>query len=188
MAKRNIGHIAHEKKAESARVERINILATLYYRGYTFRQMVTEVKARLNLKTYGLATCKRDIDYMIEDFRKDRCDEIEHNRTLELHRIDNLVREAWDAWDKSKEDYQKSIGRQVGVPVEGEGAGENGIAVVKLEQMKEDVRACGDPRYIDTINRLLMERRKILGLYAAEKKKVTGVLSFEAALKMYSQE
>ena len=51
-----------------------------------------------------------------------------------------------------------------------------------MKQTSEDVVSYGDPRYLEVINRLLMERRKLLGLYSPEKMDVSGDMSFYAML------
>jgi len=160
------------KSLTTAQIMRQDIIAPLFKRGYSYRELRDEVMARLNLKAYSLYTVKRDIDDMLEEWRQNRVESIELNLQLELNRIDTLVREAWEAWDKSKQDYQKRKMRQDRVPsIEGEGVGngESDMALVKASQITEEMTECGDPRYIETINRLLIERRKLLGLYAPEK-------------------
>ena len=53
---------------------------------------------------------------------------------------------------------------------------------VKVEQQKEEIICYGDPRYLDIIHKLLIERRKLLGLYAPEKREISGNVSFEQLL------
>ena len=51
------------------------------------------------------------------------------------------------------------------------------------EKSKEEERGgLGDPRYIAEIRQQLTERRKLLGLYAPEKKEITGDLNFGSFL------
>lgn len=153
-------------------MERMELLAPLFKHGYTYREMQREVMARLNLKSYSLRQVKYDIDALLKEWQEYRVTAVDANIQLELQRIDNIVREAWGAWEKSKEDYKRIRQQQDRVPVGGDagGDGEEGdLSLVHASQTTENVVECGDPRYLDVINRQLQERRKLLGLYAPEK-------------------
>lgn len=149
---------------------RQNIVAELYRHGYTYREIREEVKNRLDLPKYSLDTVHRDVQAILAEWRQMRNLHIEELQQLELNRIDEMMREAWAAWDKSKTDYDKKRMRQYGKPIEGGNGGEGGIETVGMEQSKEEMVMCGDVRYLELINKLSVERRKILGLYAPEKR------------------
>lgn len=160
---------------------RKSIIAPLFMKGYTYMAMRDIVREKLNLASLSLSTIKLDVDSLLAEWRETRINDIDMAVQLELQRIDELVKEAWNSWEKSKEDYKKAKAKQEGIPVNG--GGSNGsVSVVKIIQEKEDMRACGDPRYIDTINKLLVERRKLLGLYAPEKQLVANDVSFASFL------
>lgn len=158
---------------EARRLERMELLAPLFKHGYTYREMQREVMARLNLKSYSLRQVKYDIDALLKEWQEYRVTAVDANIQLELQRIDNIVREAWGAWEKSKEDYKRIRQQQDRVPVGSDKAGGDGeegdLSLVHASQTTENVVECGDPRYLDVINRQLQERRKLLGLYAPEK-------------------
>ena len=175
----------------AAKLLRMDILSGLYKRGYSYREMRAEVMSRLALKSYSLETLKKDIDSLLEEWRATRIEDLDLALQLELERIDTLVKEAWAAWEKSKEDYKRKKMKQQGVPgqPEGEGGGNEGeIVTVKMEQAQEEIIMYGDPRYLDVINRLLMERRKLLGLYSPEKMDLSGDMSFYAMLMQTGKE
>lgn len=65
-----------------------------------------------------------------------------------------------------------------GVPGSDGDGGDSSVVTTKMEQTKENVSNCGDPRYLEVIHKNLSERRKLLGLYSPEKKELTGDLSF----------
>lgn len=180
--------LAHEKKPKmkdyrQAQIVRMDILAQLYKRGWSYREMQAEVMARLDLKTYSLRTVSKDINKLLEEWRETRIENFDYTVQLELQRIDDLIKEAWTAWDKSKEDYTQRMNKQKGVPQIDEETGEAGeIATMYLEQSQREINQCGDPRYLDIIHRLLIERRKILGLYSPEKHNVTGNMTFSSLL------
>lgn len=170
------------KDYRQAQIVRMDIIAQLYKRGYSYRQMQEEVKARLDLSGYSLRTVHKDVLALLAEWRETRIESLDHALQLELERIDDIIREAWDAWDKSKQDGDKTRTKQTGVVPNG-GKGENGeqsgeIQTVKVERTSEEQTNCGDPRYLEIIHKNLMERRKLLGLYAPDKKEVSGSLSF----------
>lgn len=156
---------------------RREIVSELYKRGYTYREIRSEVMKRLDLKTYSLQTVHSDVTVLLDEWREMRNINVDQAIQLELQRIDTMDKEAWEAWDKSKTDYERSAKRQKGAPTQGGGTdgGEGGgFKVLEAEERREDVVCCGDPRYLDIIHRNAIERRKILGIYAPEKREVTG--------------
>lgn len=175
------------RRFRTAKLLRMDILSTLYKRGYSYREMRSEVMARLDLQSYSLETLKKDIDSLLEEWRETRIEDLDLALQLELERIDNLVKEAWEAWEKSKENYKRVKNAQKGIPGTPE-EDDNGnmkpseIITVEMKQNSEEVVCYGDPRYLEVINRLLMERRKLLGLYSPEKMDLSGDMSFYAML------
>ena len=170
------------KDYRQAQVIRMDIIAQLYKRGYSYRQMQEEVKARLDLKTYSLRTVHKDVNALLEEWRSTRVDNIDLGVQLELERINDIIREAWEAWEKSKQDGDKTRTKQTGIPTQPsddkEGGSDDKIVTIKLERTTEEQANCGDPRYLEIIHKCLMERRKLLGYYSPEKREVSGDLSF----------
>lgn len=157
---------------------RMVIVAELYKRGWSIQRITQEVKARMNLTTLSTRTVWRDIESLLEEWRKHRLNDVDQRLQLELERIDDAVSELWEQWDKSKEDWVREHNKRVGVPVpvgDGSGSGEETeIATVKRENVTENVVGLGNPAYMAEIRQQLAERRKLLGLYAATKTEVTG--------------
>lgn len=157
---------------------RMVIVAELYKRGWSIQRITQEVKARMNLTTLSTRTVWRDIESLLEEWRKHRLKDVDQRLQLELERIDDAVSELWEQWDKSKEDWVREHNKRVGVPVpvgDGSGSGEETeIATVKRENVTENVVGLGNPAYMAEIRQQLAERRKLLGLYAATKTEVTG--------------
>lgn len=168
------------KDYRQAQIVRLDIISELYKRGYSYRDIRDEVMARLDLPSYSLRTVSKDVNKLLEEWRETRIDNTDLALQLELERLDSIVKEAWAAWEKSKTDYERKKAKQQGIP--GSSDGENEIITVKLEQQKEEVICYGDPRYLDIIHKALIERRKLLGLYAPEKKDISGGMSFSALL------
>ncbi len=169
-----------KKDYEKERLLRMDIIATLYKRGNSYRAIREEVMARLNLETYSLKTVSKDVHLLLKEWREERLSNIDDALQLELTRIDEIVKEAWSAWERSKGNYEKNKQRMKGLPNEDNVDG--GILTTELEQTKENGNNYGDPRYLDVVHKNLIERRKLLGLYKPEKKEVSGNFSFERLL------
>ena len=169
------------KDYRQAQIVRLDIIAGLYKRGYSYRAIREEVMARLDLEAYSLRTVHKDVNTLLEEWRRTRIENFDLSVQLELERIDDMIREAWAAWDKSKTDYERKKAKQQGVP--GGGDEGEGVVTVKMEQQKEEVICYGDPRYLELVHKLSQERRKLLGLYAPEKKDIKNEFSFANMLK-----
>lgn len=150
---------------------RITIISQLYKRGYSAREIRDEVAKRLDYSEYTLRTCQNDIKAMLEEWKSIRFKDINDVVSLELARIDEMTREAWVAWERSKDNSKKTIQRQRAMPNE---EGGEDVSVVSMEQEQVEETQVGDPRFLQLINQLGAERRKILGLYAPERHEVTG--------------
>lgn len=156
-------------------VLRQNIVSDLYKQGYNYREIREEVMKRLDIPRYSLQTVHADVQNILAEWRQMRNLNIEELQQLELQRIDTIIKEASEAWEKSKTDYDKKRSKQYGRPTgDSGGDGEGGIETVGVEQSREEMVMCGDVRYLDMIHKVSMERRKILGLYAPEKREITG--------------
>lgn len=160
-------------------VVRLEIVSQLYKRGYSYREIQQEVRARLGIdRGYSLKTVHKDVNCLLEEWRSTRIENIDHSVQLELERIDEVIKEAWQAWEKSKNDYERKKAKQQRIPMaEGED-GEGGSELIRMEQQREEVICYGDPRYLDIIHKNACERRKLLGLYSPEKKDINGEISF----------
>ena len=99
-----------------------------------------------------------------------------------MERIDDTVRELWEQWEKSKTDYTKTARKQKGSPTRDNQTGQTSIRTYQTERTETEVIRLGDPSYIAEIRMQLAERRKLLGLYAPEKKDIQGGMSFASFL------
>ena len=178
------------KDYRQAQIVRLDIISELYKRGYSYREIRDEVMARLDLSSYSLRTVSKDVNRLLQEWRETRIENTDLALQLELERLDAIVKEAWAAWEKSKEDYTTRNSKQQGVSRdlvkksddEGSDTKSEEIITVQMEQSSKEVVCTGDPRYLDIIHKALIERRKLLGLYAPEKKDISGGMSFEALL------
>lgn len=174
------------KKRRQIKEGRLAIVAQLYKRGYTVRAIREEVMRRLDLTTYGVSTVHSDIKLLLKEWRKSRLEDMDDALQLELTRIDDTVRELWEQWEKSKDDYTKTQRKRKGAPArnanQDNNSGEGGIRTFSVEEKTQQVIMLGNPAYIAEIRQQLAERRKLLGLYAPEKRDIQGGMSFSAFL------
>lgn len=173
---------AQDKKRNQLKLARLEIVAQLYKRGYSIRKIQSEVVKRLELKTYSLATVHKDIQTLLDEWRENRIEDMDAALQLELERIDDTVRELWEQWEKSKTDYTKTARKQKGSPTRDNQTGQTSIRTYQTERTETEVIRLGDPSYISEIRQQLTERRKLLGLYAPEKKDISGGVSFTSFL------
>lgn len=174
------------KQRRQEKEGRLTIVAQLYKRGYTVRAIREEVMRRLDLPTYSVSTVHRDITSLLKEWRDSRLEDMDDALQLELTRIDDTVRELWEQWEKSKEDYIKTQRKRKGAPArnanQDNNSGEGGIRTFSVEEKTLNVVGLGNPAYISEIRQQLAERRKLLGLYAPEKRDIQGGMSFYAFL------
>ena len=164
------------QRRNQLKIARLEIVSRMYLRQNSVRQIRAEVMKRLDLKTYSTATVQSDIKTILEELQQQRLDNAEYALQLELERIDETCRELWEQWEKSKEDYVKTMKKRKGVPQFGDEGGKN--KTTQIENRESTIVGFGDVAYIAEIRKQLQERRKLLGLYAPEKKEVSGELSF----------
>lgn len=170
------------QKGRQIRQARLEIVAVEYKRGKSIRKIADEVKRRLGLtKAPSTRTIFLDIQALLTEWREFRITNTDELVQLELERIDDAIVELWEAWNKSKQDYESKNSKQKGKPAEPPKKGAKDVQAISgavetyyLEQGKKEIRKFGDVSYIAEIRQQLQERRKLLGLYAAEKKEVTG--------------
>ncbi len=179
--------IPQRKRQAQKKLARLEIVSQLYKRGYSFRQIREECMKRLDLSTYSLTTVQNDVQTLLEEWRRYRIEEVDAALQLELERIDDTCRELWQQWEKSKEDWFRTTNVRKGAPKKrkdsnGKETVENTIETFGVEESRTNIIGLGDPRYISEIRVQLQERRKLLGLYAPEKKDISGDMSFASYL------
>jgi len=178
---------AQQKTRKQLKEARLEIVADLYKRAYTLRDIRKEVMKRLDLQTYSLKTVHNDVQTLLAEWREHRLEDTDLAVQLELQRIDDTIRELWDQWEKSKKDYKKKTNKRKGRPEQsakpGQGKDEpQQLKTYAAEDTVTEVIMLGDVAYIAEIRKQLAERRKLLGLYAPEKRDITGDLSFTSLL------
>lgn len=176
-------------RARQRREDRLAIVAKMYKKGHSIREIREEVISRLG-GTCSTRTVCNDIALLLKEWREERVGDIDDKVELELRRIDYACSELWEQWEKSKEDYQRTQDKRVGVPGEAApgGNGEVQIQTVRREQVTGNVVGLGNPSYISEIRLQLAERRKLLGLYAPEKRELSGKFNTQVNIADMTEE
>ena len=170
-----------KKRGNTSKIKELRVayVATLYRKGYSYREMKKAVMEYFNLETLSLQTIHNDVDTLKKEWKESRVHDMETLLNLELSRIDDTVRELWSQWEKSKQDYTRRTETQKGSPkakkdANGGATGEKTIETYQVEKTTQEVIQLGNVAYIAEIRAQLSERRKLLGLYAPEKREITG--------------
>lgn len=152
------------RKRERDREQRLEIIAPLWRKNWTYAEIRKEVMRRLGKEAYSVGTVCKDVKVLIAQWREQRLNDTEEKITTELARLDQVIREAWEMWEKSKQDYNRKSQSQTGIPVEGENGQQLTIKSIQAMMWDAEQRGCGDPRYLDVILKALNQRCKLMGL------------------------
>jgi predicted transcriptional regulator len=150
-------HRTKPQRALNAEDRRVKA-ASLYLRGHSQKEIATELSV-------SRACVSRDIKAIRQEWREDRVATIEEQRIIENAKIDQIEREAWQQWEKSK---QAEVVERVESDVETAGRRSKAKAVAKRE-IKTTRGKTADARFMTVIQWCSEQRAKINGLYAPTK-------------------
>jgi hypothetical protein len=104
------------------------------------------------------STISRDLRVLNARWKESGVRDLDAAKGQELDRLDQLEREAWQAWEKSKGAHETTTTEQTST-----GAGERVKAAIRKDEQ------CGDPRYLAVLQWCIEQRSKLLGLHAPHK-------------------
>lgn len=137
----------------------LEIIRGLYVRGHTYREIAAKVT---ELRDYSLSyqTIKNDVDEILSRWRETLVESIDKLKADELAKINEVERQAWAEWERSKLDTSRHE----------EGSND------KTGCFEKDITEgrLGDPRYLEIIGKCVQKRCDILGLDAPKRSEVTG--------------
>ena len=99
------------------------------------------------------ATVSRDVKAIEAEWHQQAVKDVAERKAVELAKINLVEREAWEAWDRSKQDAETLRVRQ-------RGTGED----TETETEKVVRSQYGDPRFLDVVLECVNLRWKLLGL------------------------
>ena len=144
--------------------QRMQIVAPLWRKSWTLNEIREEVMKQLGLETYSLKCVYTDVQRLIKEWQEERLENTEDKITAELARIDLVIKEAWAAWEKSKEDFEKKSKKAWFLPKKDKQGVKITMDVLKQLQNETHERCYGNPRYLDMILKAMEHRCKLLGL------------------------
>ncbi|MDZ4780431.1 MAG: helix-turn-helix domain-containing protein [Planctomycetia bacterium] len=130
------------KKVERAR--RRQQVAELYVQGWT-QQVIGE-----HLQICQTTVCF-DLKALRREWRESSIRDFDSQRYVELKKLERVEREAWAAWERSQKPLQSAV-------LNGEGSAARARKTVKNQH--------GDPRFLEQVQKCLVQRRALLGLDA----------------------
>ena len=169
---------------------RLLIVSELYLKGWSLQRIADEVTQRLQLpKKVSKGTIQKDKELLLQQWREDNGHNTGEWVQLEVERVNMLLTELFEAWERSKTDYERVRASQVRSQLdEGKPApatqqaspneqphakGKNPMRITSM-QTRDTVINYGNVGYISEIRKLLEYRAKLLGLYAPDRKELTG--------------
>ena len=97
----------------------------------------------------------RDLKWLRKQWLESSVANISEIIAKELAKIDNLEKEYWEAWQKSKEDFEKKRKKYQNRELK--------------ELINEEVIVQGDPRFLQGVERCIKRRCEVLGLDKPQK-------------------
>jgi len=134
-------------------IERRQTVGRLYAQGQTLREIGKAVGRHE-------ATICRDLEKIRCQWLESSIRDFDQAKADELAKIDNLEREHWEAWARSRKDKQSRT-------VEDSDKGGSKRSVREEGQT-------GDPRFLDGVLKCIERRCKLLGIDAPERKECSG--------------
>lgn len=157
-------------RTKAQREEDLTHIQRYYVRGYTFRQIAQAISDNRDY-SISYVTAHRDVQTILERWRQEMVKGVHEHQAAELARINAMEREAWDAWDASRQYRERTMSKRKTGHTPGE------EAQVTKEKM------LGDPRYLQIIQWCINKRCEILGLDAPDKVEVSGSLTLASLVR-----
>lgn len=156
------------KRTPFERERDLETVTSLYLRGHTQQQIADQLK--LSRQQIGY-----DLKEIQQRWREAGIDNFDEVKQRELAHIDQVEREAWAEWERSKtKKFSKANKRK-------EGEAEKGPYSETAEETKEE-DLLGDPRYLQIINSCREHRMKIFGLGIEKIDLTSGGKAFEVII------
>ena len=182
MTKRTNEQRHRKRKETKLKQARLEIVAGMYKRGYSLRKIQSEVVKRLELSSYSLATVHKDVQTLLDEWRENRIEDMDAALTLELERIDETCRELWNSGKSQRLITTRHNASRKALPPVTTRRGRLQSGHIRQKGRNRGYHARRPVMISAEIRKQLEERRKLLGLYAPEKKDINGNVSFASLL------
>ena len=151
---------APKRKPFQIHKDRVEI-ATLYLQGkrqFEIAQILSTDQAREYTLTQQ--TISRDLKMIQRDWQRSAIIKFDEARAQELAKIDNLEREYWRAWERSKTEKKQTVKQRT-----------EGAELKELTRVQE-WEAIGDHRFLEGIQWCINRRCELLGLDAPKRMRI----------------
>lgn len=163
------------KKKLQLQAARLPLVAELYLRKHTVREIRKEVMRKLDLDSYALGTVQNDIKVLLTEWQDSRVKDMDLAVQEKLTLLDKNIKELYEQWEKSKTDYKKRFKKQrifKNGKSDKDEKEDNDIS--QMEISETEMIAVGDVSIMAEIRKQFEMQCKLLGLFAPERKELTG--------------
>lgn len=156
-----------QRRTEEERERDLVMLARMYVRGKAQHEMMLTLNALYPDRPLTLPIIHKDLEDIRRMWLQSTLLDFNAAKAKELARLDEAEREAWNAWERSKE---KHVRLEYEVSDDQVPFSVDKIADVKRRKKHKIIEATvGDIRYIEMVERMIKMRCDILGLFEAKK-------------------
>lgn len=152
-----------EEERERDRV----LIARMYVRGKSQHEMALTLNANYLDRPLSTKAIRLELDTIRQQWLQSSLMDFNAAKAKELARLDELEKEAWEAWERSKE---KHIRLEYNVADDQVPFSVDKIAKVQRKNKHKVIEATvGDSKYLEMIERVVKMRCDIIGLFQAQK-------------------
>jgi hypothetical protein len=143
------------------------LIARMYVRGKSQHDMAIELSHHYDNVRISPGAIGSDLKAIRQAWLQSTLIDFNAAKSKELARLDEMEREAWDAWERSKE---KHVRIEYEISDDQVPFSADKIADVKRKKRKKVIEATvGDIRYLEMIERTITARCNIMGLFEAQR-------------------
>lgn len=143
------------------------LIARMYVRGKSQQEMKLTINALYPDKPLTAETIRLDLQAIRTAWLQSTLVDFNAAKAKELARLDEAEREAWEAWERSKD---KHVRIEYDVADDQVAFSPEKVADVKRKRKHKIIEATvGDIKYLEMVERMIKMRCDILGLFEAKK-------------------
>jgi hypothetical protein len=155
------------RRTDEERERDMVIEARMYVRGRTQNEIRLELNKMYPDRPLSAKTIHMDLQGIQRMWQQSTLFDFNAAKAKELARLDEAEREAWDAWERSKE---KHVRIEYEVSDDQVPFSADKVADVKRKKRRKVIEATvGDIKYLEMVERMIKMRCDIVGLFSAQK-------------------
>lgn len=174
--KRERSKPANQKAKEMARLGLLRDTANLWAKGYDY----DEISRRTGVTVTAVSLRIKEV---LELWKTSASRDYGERLAIELAKLDRVEAEAWDAWERSKEDAvstKRMVQKALRKAADGDDGDKELVTIGKMLERVSKGRV-GDPTYLKIVQSCVLDRCKLLGvvkeLHVNNTSNTTNVLS-----------